>query len=132
AAPAAPTVIPAAAGLAGPELPEEPREAVLGVAHDRELGLEERADHGWIEIEVDQCLSGIERQIQEEALCRAVGEAAADREHDVGGLQHRLTGAAVRQHGVPERVALADGASSHHSRQEGGVEAARERAKLGL
>ena len=111
---------------------EQPRQPVLRVADDRELGLEESADHGRVEIEMDQRLRRLEREIQEQPLRRSMGEAAADGENHVGRLDDRFGGAAVRQHTVPQGIPLADRSPAHDRRDHRRAETARETSQLGV
>ena len=111
---------------------EQPRQPVLRVAHDRKLGLEELADHGRVEVEVDQGLRRLEREVQEKPLGRSVSEAAADGEDHVGRFDDRVGRAPVRQDAVPQRIPLADRSPAHHRGNDRRAQAAREADELGL
>ena len=128
----APAMIPARARRARAQALEQPGQPVLRVADDRQLRLEEAADDGGIEVEMDQGLRRRKREVQQEPLGRSVGEAAADRQDHVGRLDDRLGGPTVRQHAVPQRIALADRAPTHDRRDHRSAQATRQRHELGL
>src|SRR5206468_3368682 len=128
----APAMVPAVPRVAWAETLQYPREPVPRVADDPELRLEEPAEHGRIEIEMDQRLRRAEREVQQQALRRAMSESTADGQDDVGGPDDRVGRASVRQDAVPQRIPLGDRSPPHHRGDDRRAQAAREADELGL
>src|SRR5262249_57171631 len=106
------------------------RETITRVSDHGDIGLERTADDRWIKVEMDERLPGAERDAK--LFEGAVAEFCAHSEHDVGGLQGRGRRAPVRQHAVPHRIALVDGAAATDRRNDRRSQTSREICQLSL
>ena len=126
-----PRRVPLCLGGALTERGQKPAQPVPRIPDDAHARAVHEADDGWIDVEMNQRLLGLEVQLEHEALGRPVGEAAADGQHDVGLFQRGLGGPVVREHAQPERVGFRNGTASHHRRDDGSAQPARQRGELG-